>query len=356
MRKVAIVRRFYGVDGGAQKAVERMLLALGDSDYQVTLVCESAPDSWTGPVLQIHTRGSRTARLRGFVEKAQALLAEHQFDLVQSHEWVPGADIYRLGDGLHSEWLERLQASSTTRLHRVAEWLRSKDSFHRLVCRLERECVTGRASTKFICNSQLISNSLRARYPSVQAGQVFIVRNVCPWISRRLDSKSSRPVIGFAGSGWRRKGLMLVIEALVELPNYRLVIVGKDKQHAIYRRRVAELGLSERVDFMGVVEDMRVFYSKISVLVHPALYDPFPNVTMEAIGLGIPCVVSKFTGTADFAECSFVAVSGLDPQLLAMAVRQLVVDYEQRSADAIDFASQYDSDYLCGALAAVYTN
>jgi UDP-glucose:(heptosyl)LPS alpha-1,3-glucosyltransferase len=33
-------------------------------------------------------------------------MAEGRFDLVQSHERIPGCDIYRAGDGVHATWLD----------------------------------------------------------------------------------------------------------------------------------------------------------------------------------------------------------------------------------------------------------
>ena len=47
----------------------------------------------------------RISRERGFAHAARALWQQQQFDIVQSHERIPGCDIYRAGDGVHRRWL-----------------------------------------------------------------------------------------------------------------------------------------------------------------------------------------------------------------------------------------------------------
>lgn len=350
--KIAIVRRFYGVDGGAQRAVERMLKAFSTDDIHVTLICENAPPIWRGSVEVIATNGNRTARLREFSAQAEKLIEGNQFDLVQAHEWIPGADVYRLGDGLHSEWLKAKHAAARgIRATRFARWLEHRNSFHRLVLDLERRCIEQQPPPFFICNSEMVVGQLRSSYPNTDPTRIKVVRNVSDrWASARDFSK----VIGFAGSGWSRKGLEFVIRALPLLPDYRLVVAGKDKSRDHYRRVADRFGVLDRVVFLGVLSDMEPFYSKVSILVHPAVYDPFPNVTMEALARGIPCVVSPNTGTADFANRLSVSVVDREPRGIAEAVIEAEQDWSARSIDAVELAGQFDETYLSNTLHSIY--
>lgn len=49
----------------------------------------------------------RISRERGFANAARALWQRESFDRVQSHERIPGCDLYRAGDGVHRRWLQQ---------------------------------------------------------------------------------------------------------------------------------------------------------------------------------------------------------------------------------------------------------
>jgi len=73
----------------------------------VTLVCRQ----WSGapkyPVLTCNPfHVGRLWRDWSFARCVQRALARERFDLVQSHERIPGCAIYRAGDGVHATWLE----------------------------------------------------------------------------------------------------------------------------------------------------------------------------------------------------------------------------------------------------------
>jgi UDP-glucose:(heptosyl)LPS alpha-1,3-glucosyltransferase len=64
-----------------------------------------------------------------------AAVAERTFDLVQSHERIPGCDLYRAGDGVHRRWLQQ-------RSRILPGWksrLLFADRYHRYVMQAERE-------------------------------------------------------------------------------------------------------------------------------------------------------------------------------------------------------------------------
>lgn len=65
----------------------------------------------------------------------RALWQQQQFDIVQSHERIPGCDIYRAGDGVHRRWL--LQRTRILPAWRAK--LLMHDRYHRYVMNAERE-------------------------------------------------------------------------------------------------------------------------------------------------------------------------------------------------------------------------
>lgn len=89
----------------------------------------------------------------------------------------------------------------------------------------------------------------------------------------------------FVGSGFERKGLASAIRAIANTDRY-LVVVGQefDKQ---YQELAQSLGCQNRVRSMGMQKNTLPFYQAVDGLLLPTLYDPFPNVILEAMACGL---------------------------------------------------------------------
>ena len=108
--RLALVRQKYRPDGGAERFVARALEALDSSNLELNVITRE----WQGPVKSdwnIHIcnprKWGRISRERGFADAARQLWQRENFDLVQSHERIPGCDLYRAGDGVHRRWLQQ---------------------------------------------------------------------------------------------------------------------------------------------------------------------------------------------------------------------------------------------------------
>lgn len=111
-------------------------------------------------------------------------------------------------------------------------------------------------------------------------------------------------VVGFLGRLHAKKRLELLIETVAELPGgVRLVIGGDSPPERLpaLRELVQTLGVSDRVDFVGFVDDASrdAFFAGIHVLAMPSRYECFGMVAAEALAAGVPVVVSDQTGVAE---------------------------------------------------------
>ncbi len=83
---------------------------------------------------------------------------------------------------------------------------------------------------------------------------------------------SNEPTIVYAGLTFAYRGVDLLLEALVDVPGARLILVGgRDQERAALAEQVQHLGLAERVLFAGVQPQDRVpvYLASADVLVIP---------------------------------------------------------------------------------------
>jgi glycosyltransferase involved in cell wall biosynthesis len=98
------------------------------------------------------------------------------------------------------------------------------------------------------------------------------------------------------------KGVTVLLDALSRLPNphIQLVIVGDGDLRPSFERRTAELGLSNRVHFLGRAPDaeLPMYYAAADLLVLPSVTrgEAFGLVLLEAMACGRPVIASDLPG------------------------------------------------------------
>ena len=81
-------------------------------------------------------------------------------------------------------------------------------------------------------------------------------------------------------------------EVADQTPGWNLLIAGQGPEEDPLRARAAELGLEDRVQFLGFVDDIPGLLREGGVLLHLAAYEGTPNVIMEAMAAGVPVIVT----------------------------------------------------------------
>lgn len=104
-------------------------------------------------------------------------------------------------------------------------------------------------------------------------------------------------VIGCVGRLTKQKNyhfaLKVFNEYLKREHNAWLIIVGDGEDKRFIESRIKELGLVEKVQLMGVRDDISYLYSLFDVFFMPSLYEGLPVSAVEAQAAGLPCVFSS---------------------------------------------------------------
>jgi glycosyltransferase involved in cell wall biosynthesis len=114
----------------------------------------------------------------------------------------------------------------------------------------------------------------------------------------------SRPLrVLFVALLCEAKGLLVLVEACGQLAARgvpcHLELMGRfesEQFEARVRRRIAELNITDRVHFLGVLTGEEKFsaFERTDVLCHPTFYDTFGLVLLEAMACGIPVVATRW--------------------------------------------------------------
>ena len=309
--RIALVRQRYTAFGGAERFVERAVAALRGQGAQLTVVTRAWPEQGGGALICNPFYLGNVWRDWSFARCVCEALQERDFDLVQSHERIPCCDVYRAGDGVHREWL-RQRRRVLGPLGRLGLAL---NPYHRYTLAAEKRLFASPRLKAVICNSHLIAREISDCFGLPQDRLHVIYSGVDttafhPGLKQQRQAVRARyaipdeaPLFLFVGSGFERKGVSALLQALAHLPpQAHLLIVGKDRKAAAFQAQAARLGLAQRAHFTGAQQDVKPFYGAADVFVLPTLYDPFPNAALEAMAAGLPVITSEKSGAAEMVE------------------------------------------------------
>lgn len=160
---------------------------------------------------------------------------------------------------------------------------------------------TGEAFASVGGNAERIS----VAYPGVdEAPFVGISADTVAAIRSEIRAGSA-PLIGVFGRLSQWKGQAVFIDAIAKLPGVIGVIVGgplfgHEAYAAELEGKVASLGLSDRIRFLGFRKDVPLLMSAMDVVVHSSIApEPFGRVVVEGMLAGKPMVASAAGGVLE---------------------------------------------------------
>jgi UDP-glucose:(heptosyl)LPS alpha-1,3-glucosyltransferase len=150
---------------------------------------------------------------------------------------------------------------------------------------------------------------------------------------REVGLSEAATVILFCGHSFKRKGLDRAVLALGKMREPALLlIVGRDDP-APYLALAKQLGVAERLHFVGPRIDTWRFFQAADIFVLPTRVDMWGMTVAEAMAAAVPPVTTTGAGAADVIaneQNGFVLPEPLDVDLLAATLDRLAADPELR--------------------------
>lgn len=354
--------------------VEREARTLTDAGYRITVVAEAAPGRPSTEVrdevsvVRVPRRGSMIPGLRFLLHAWRTARAVERTnpDVLHAHDadalQVIGPIGRRRGIPViydsHELWLGRSARGHSGPYHRLAQ------AWYGLV---ERRFVPAAAGV--IVASPPVAGRLEERY-GVQ-GVVAVpnfpaeVEPVPPRDVRELaagqEIPRDVPLVLYVGGMTPERGIEELVDAMVDVPEAHLVLLGAGGLEPVIRARVASRGLASRTHFLGMVpsDDVVPFAASARVGILSTMPSnlnnrlALPNKLFQYMAAGIPVVASDYPQIREVVEpngCGLL-VDPTKPGAFAAAIRVYTADAERAARDGANGRRAVSEHYHWGIAA-----
>lgn len=142
------------------------------------------------------------------------------------------------------------------------------------------------------------------------------------------DTPADAPLALALGRLHRNKGLDVLVRAVAKVPGLYVWIAGEGDERERLETLANEMGVAERVKFLGWRTDRAGLYKAADLCVFPSRIEPMGNVVVEAWAYGVPLVAAASTGPAWLvrSERDGLLTPVDDPDAFAAAVSRVLAD------------------------------
>lgn len=226
-------------------------------------------------------------------------------DVIHCHDWMTFDAGVRAAQHHQVPLVAHIHATELDRTDfRPNTWIESKERYGLM------------QADKVIAVSEYTKNLLINHY-GIPAAKISVVHNGhdAPVIDYHdpIVSMERRkaPLVLFLGRLTTQKNPWQFLETAKVIhsihPDVQFVMAGDGPMLPELIERTCELGLTDSVVFTGKVarDEVDALYRNASCFVMPSLSEPFGLVALEAIGHGVPVIVSKQSGAAEVIDHCF---------------------------------------------------
>lgn len=323
MKRVVLLKSRSNNHGGLEKYASRIAKAFLEKGAKVSILTTGeALDQSEIPVFATKTiPWPAFLRMEQFDFFVRKWLKKNPADLIFGMDRNRDQTHIRAGNGVHAAYLKsRFQTDSLFKA-----CICHLNPLHRKILELEEAAFENPQLQKLFTNSEMVKKQILEHY-RVDESKIQVIHNGVEWHEMQSDfldwkmrKEEGLKKFGlnpsdfhflFIGNGYSRKGLDRLLIALSQLKerSFHLSVIGKDNKIDLYKAKAIQLGLKDKVHFFGPSQEIRLFYQLADCLVIPSFYDPFANVTIEALAMGLFVLSSKHNGGSEILSADNGAV------------------------------------------------
>jgi glycosyltransferase involved in cell wall biosynthesis len=174
----------------------------------------------------------------------------------------------------------------------------------------------------------------------------------------RADFGPAYPLFLYVGNLERYQGVDLLLESFAEalgaIPSARLAVIGgEERDISRYQQRVKDLGLMEKVQFLGPrpLADLSGYLAQADVLVSPRLMgNNTPMKIYSYLDSGIPILATRLPTHTQVLDDSIACLAAPQPVEFGKAMAQLALDRGRRARLAVRARERVQRDFTPEAM------
>lgn len=160
-------------------------------------------------------------------------------------------------------------------------------------------------------------------------------KNTPPVARESLGLQTDAVVLIYTGRLVDDKGIPYLLEAVAQTSHsQQLLLVGDGGDRERYEQRCCELGIADRVHFLGYREDVFALLAASDIFVFPTLHENLSNALLEAGTMSLPFIATNVGGNPEVIDDGVegILVPIRDSQALAEAIEDLTIHPDKRKA------------------------
>jgi glycosyltransferase involved in cell wall biosynthesis len=276
--------------GGAERHVIDVGRELTDRGHSVTVACSVGghfQEVGERVGLRIVPLCRKLAKRRfsaAFAQRVRRLVREERPDLVHGHLYSGGlaAAFATAGSGIPLVLTEQTEAPWRRHRQRLAS------------------AAAYRQASRIIGVSSAITGAIERDFRVAPDKLTCIPNGVTIPPDGATRRPGGEPVVGLVARLTPEKDVPCFLNAAARIterfPGATFRIAGDGPLRADLERLAADLGLAERVTFLGVLDDMRPFFESAHVLAVSSVAEGTPLAIVEAMGAAVPIVATAVGG------------------------------------------------------------
>jgi UDP-glucose:(heptosyl)LPS alpha-1,3-glucosyltransferase len=316
MQTIALIKYHLNNKGGLEKYFFAFLHFLIKKNYLVTILTNDSTvilNLKNTKVITFQAKNKlKFLKIKNFDKLVNDYLIINPFDFIFSFDRITHHNYTRLGNGVHLSFLKKrmlIENSFKTFLNKI-------NPLHKTTLDIEKKSLTFPKLKKIIANSAMVKNEL-IDYYQINPEKIKVIHNGVDFIKsekeffaffdnknkyfEKINLNPNNFNLLFVGNDFKRKGLDLLLLALKSLENKNifLSILGWDRKIYKYKKLIRKLKIENKVKFFNKVTNVNDFYKCSNALILPTIYDPFSNVVIEALSMGLFSITSSHNGAKE---------------------------------------------------------
>ena len=162
-----------------------------------------------------------------------------------------------------------------------------------------------------------------------------------------LDTPKDAPLLLGMGRLHTSKAHDVTLRALQQLPDAYLWIAGDGPDEAVLKSQAQDLGIADRVRFLGWRDDAPALYRTADLVLFPSRFEPLGNVVIQSWAHGVPVIAARSAGPGalirDGEDGFLIEID--DAEALAAKTKVLLADKELSARFIANGAQRVETEF-----------